>query len=325
MDSRLGQIPTAQPTRHGVFGNEATEVRSAAVAAPIVTRGLPPPTAHAQPARDWAFGNLAPDSSWQFKAEALREVRNITERLHFETHLEEHKYGNVTKNSALPIGHYNACAVVGNSGVLLGSRCGAEIDSMDYVIRIDLPVLRGLEKDVGGRTDMTVLNLKTPRRMAESSHFKNRSQDVYESRLQDVKDSVLLADHRSRIYITEALGVYKLPFSVLTTKNKLRTGVMPVASAIANKPMRQTATIGLVSVLMMTTFCDHSYIYGFFPFTRDMNNVSVPYHYYPHDKVDPPIMDGFDSLHNVDQEYDFHRDLHRRGVLKMQLGPCGKR
>ncbi|CAH1269421.1 ST8SIA4 [Branchiostoma lanceolatum] len=318
----------AQPARDRVFENHlATEVKSAAVVPPILKSGMPPPTAHAQPNRDWVFGNLAPDSSWQFKPEALSEVRNITKGLHLETRLVEHQWGrgNITQKSALPIGHFNACAVVGNSGVLLSSSCGAEIDSMDYVIRIDLPDLRGFEKDVGARTNMTVLNLKTPRRMAKSSHFKNRSQDVYENRLQDVKDSVLLADHRSRQNIMTALEVYKLPFSVLITKNRLRSGVMPIASKVANKPMRKTATIGLVSVLMMTTLCDHAYIYGFFPYMTDMNNVSVPYHYYPHDNVNPPMWDGFDSLHNVDQEYDFHRDLHKRGVLKMHLGPCGKR
>ncbi|XP_078694712.1 CMP-N-acetylneuraminate-poly-alpha-2,8-sialyltransferase-like isoform X2 [Branchiostoma floridae x Branchiostoma belcheri] len=283
----------------------------------------------AQSAPGGRSGTSAPDSPPQVEAESLKEVRNITAvGLNLKSRLQEHKWGNVTK-PALPIGHYNTCAVVGNGGVLLGSRCGAEIDSMDYVIRIDLPVLRGFEEDVGGRTNMTILNLKTPRRLAESSHFENRSLDVYESRLQDVKDSVLLGDYRARRKIMETLPVYKLPFSVVITENKLRKGVMPLASKIAGRSMKKTPTIGLVSVLMMTSFCDHAYIYGFFPFFKDKNNVAVPYHYFPNDNVNsdrnPPLMNDFDALHNVDQEYDFHRELHRRGAVKMQLGPCGKR
>ncbi|XP_035671013.1 alpha-2,8-sialyltransferase 8B-like [Branchiostoma floridae] len=172
---------------------------------------------------------------------------------------------------------------------------------------------------------MTVVNLKAPGRLAQSSRFKNRSQDVYESRLQDVKDSVLLADHRSKDKIMEALGVYKLPLTVLTTKNRLRNGVMSIASSVANRSMGRSPTIGLVTVLMATAFCDHSYVYGFFPFMKDINNVPVPYHYYPHDKVYPPLYNNFDKKHNVNREYEFHRDLHRRGVLKMHLGPCDKR
>ncbi|XP_078697258.1 CMP-N-acetylneuraminate-poly-alpha-2,8-sialyltransferase-like isoform X2 [Branchiostoma floridae x Branchiostoma belcheri] len=319
---RTGETSTSKEVENIL--NLLKQVNSKQAASTKEVQSLPPTT---QP--DWVFGNLAPDSPWKFNATALKEIRNITAvGLNLKSRLQEHKWGNVTK-PALPIGHYNACAVVGNSGVLLGSRCGAEIDSMDYVIRIDLPVLRGFEEDVGGRTNMTILNLKTPRRLAESSHLKNRSLDVYENRLQDVKDSVLLGDYRARENIMKALPVYKLPFSVVVTKNRLRTGVMSLASKIAGRSMKKTPTIGLVSVLMMTSFCDHAYIYGFFPFFKDKNNVAVPYHYFPNDNLNshrnPPLMNGFDALHSVDQEYDFHRELHRRGAVKMQLGPCGKR
>ncbi|XP_078697257.1 alpha-N-acetylneuraminate alpha-2,8-sialyltransferase ST8SIA3-like isoform X1 [Branchiostoma floridae x Branchiostoma belcheri] len=322
MPTRTGETSTSKEVENIL--NLLKQVNSKQAASTKEVQSLPPTT---QP--DWVFGNLAPDSPWKFNATALKEIRNITAvGLNLKSRLQEHKWGNVTK-PALPIGHYNACAVVGNSGVLLGSRCGAEIDSMDYVIRIDLPVLRGFEEDVGGRTNMTILNLKTPRRLAESSHLKNRSLDVYENRLQDVKDSVLLGDYRARENIMKALPVYKLPFSVVVTKNRLRTGVMSLASKIAGRSMKKTPTIGLVSVLMMTSFCDHAYIYGFFPFFKDKNNVAVPYHYFPNDNLNshrnPPLMNGFDALHSVDQEYDFHRELHRRGAVKMQLGPCGKR
>ncbi|XP_066275353.1 CMP-N-acetylneuraminate-poly-alpha-2,8-sialyltransferase-like [Branchiostoma lanceolatum] len=190
-----------------------------------------------QPPGVWTFEKLAPDSAWQYNATALEDVRKITARLKIKKRLQEKKLGGVI-GTALPIGHYKTCAVVGNSGVLLGSRCGAEIDSMDYVIRIDLPVLRGIASD-------------------------------------------------------------------------------------AAKKRIAAPTTGLVSVLMMTTFCDRSYMYGFFPFMEDANNQSIPYHYYPDDKLHIPFGVGFEAKHDVKTEYEFLRDLHRRGVLKMHLGPCG--
>eukprot|EP00058_Branchiostoma_floridae_P017898 XP_002603387.1 hypothetical protein BRAFLDRAFT_80380 [Branchiostoma floridae] len=69
---------------------------------------------------------------------------------------------------------------------------------------------------------------------------------------------------------------------------------------------------GLITVLMSTIFCDHTHMYGFFPFTTDAKNNSIPYHYYPGDYVYPPLLHTTGS-HNMNREYDFFRDLHSRG------------
>lgn len=59
-----------------------------------------------------------------------------------------------------PIAHrrFNACAVVGNGGVLGGSRCGRLIDSFDFVLRCNFAPTERFRRDVGGRTDMTTFN-----------------------------------------------------------------------------------------------------------------------------------------------------------------------
>ncbi|XP_066289589.1 CMP-N-acetylneuraminate-poly-alpha-2,8-sialyltransferase-like isoform X2 [Branchiostoma lanceolatum] len=293
---------------------------------PHVTRAIPAqPHQPAQPTQPvLVFGTLAPESPWEFRPEALKEVRDIASKLNFMHRPHTWKLGNYKKD--VHIGHYNTCAVVGNSGVLLGSQCGAEIDSMDYVIRIDLPVINGYEKDVGKRTDLILFNLKGPDRIRQSSLFKNRSRDVYESRFRSVEGAVLFADKRAVEDIKTAVEAYKLSFPLLSRggKGKLRVGVNEIASEIAKKNITGIPSIGLVSVLMMTTICDHPYMYGFYPFTSDANNNSILYHYYPGDFVDPPLYHNFSQEHHMDDEWIFHRDLHRRGVLKMQVGPCGK-
>ncbi|XP_033841038.2 alpha-N-acetylgalactosaminide alpha-2,6-sialyltransferase 2-like [Periophthalmus magnuspinnatus] len=48
------------------------------------------------------------------------------------------------------------CAVVANGGVLWRSKKGAEIDSHDYVFRVNGAAIKGFEKDVGNRTDVYV-------------------------------------------------------------------------------------------------------------------------------------------------------------------------
>jgi len=52
----------------------------------------------------------------------------------------------------------SSCAVVGNSGVLLGRGHGPDIDRHDVVLRVNSPPLDGHIADVGRRTTVTTLN-----------------------------------------------------------------------------------------------------------------------------------------------------------------------
>ncbi|XP_033096405.1 CMP-N-acetylneuraminate-poly-alpha-2,8-sialyltransferase-like [Anneissia japonica] len=51
-----------------------------------------------------------------------------------------------------------SCAVIGNSGILLNSSCGSEIDSHDFVMRSNMAPITGFEKDVGYRQNFVSLN-----------------------------------------------------------------------------------------------------------------------------------------------------------------------
>ncbi|XP_069606881.1 alpha-N-acetylgalactosaminide alpha-2,6-sialyltransferase 2-like isoform X1 [Ranitomeya imitator] len=53
------------------------------------------------------------------------------------------------------------CAVVGNGGILNGSGMGQEIDSHDYVFRMNGAITKGFEKDVGNRTSFYSFSTNT--------------------------------------------------------------------------------------------------------------------------------------------------------------------
>ncbi|XP_074116918.1 alpha-N-acetylgalactosaminide alpha-2,6-sialyltransferase 2 isoform X1 [Sminthopsis crassicaudata] len=53
------------------------------------------------------------------------------------------------------------CAVVGNGGILNGSRQGAQIDSHDFVFRLNGAVIKGYEEDVGTKTSFYGFTVNT--------------------------------------------------------------------------------------------------------------------------------------------------------------------
>ncbi|XP_006824988.1 alpha-N-acetylgalactosaminide alpha-2,6-sialyltransferase 2-like [Saccoglossus kowalevskii] len=53
------------------------------------------------------------------------------------------------------------CAVVGNGGVLKNSKLGEEINSHDYVFRVNVAVTKGFESDVGDKTSHYVFTMVT--------------------------------------------------------------------------------------------------------------------------------------------------------------------
>ena len=63
--------------------------------------------------------------------------------------------------------HFKSCAIVGNSGKLLMSKLGREIDSHDAVIRINGAPTEGFEADVGRKTTLDLCNHFNMQRMAK--------------------------------------------------------------------------------------------------------------------------------------------------------------
>ncbi|XP_030064043.1 alpha-N-acetylgalactosaminide alpha-2,6-sialyltransferase 2 isoform X2 [Microcaecilia unicolor] len=62
---------------------------------------------------------------------------------------------------ARPSGNCIRCAVVGNGGILNGSRQGKAIDDHDFVFRLNGAVIQGFEKDVGTKTSFYGFSVNT--------------------------------------------------------------------------------------------------------------------------------------------------------------------
>nr|XP_041567339.1 CMP-N-acetylneuraminate-poly-alpha-2,8-sialyltransferase isoform X2 [Taeniopygia guttata] len=85
---------------------------------------------------------------------------------------------------------FKTCAVVGNSGILLNSGCGKEIDSHDFVIRCNLAPVVEYAADVGTKSDFITMNPSVVQRAFGG--FRNESdREKFVHRLSMLNDSVL--------------------------------------------------------------------------------------------------------------------------------------
>ncbi|CAH1265176.1 ST8SIA2 [Branchiostoma lanceolatum] len=229
-----------------------------------------------------------------------------------------------------PIRTHRACAIVGGSGILLGSGCGAEIDAHDFVIRPNLPPTRLYEKDVGTKNNMTTVNAKV---LAEISKALASNETVMKkamiSRLVEHPGMILsfpLDVIRLRRYSGPRLTELK------TVGDAVRDNNFPVVvtfahqSILANKSLLgslarvgknwKLPSTGLATFALASTFCDRVSLYGFHPMRWDKSSRRlIPYHYYNHGKIDNP-------KHNMLEEFAMFQDLHKRGIIRHVIGKC---
>ncbi|NXK81074.1 SIA8D sialyltransferase, partial [Amazona guildingii] len=85
---------------------------------------------------------------------------------------------------------FKTCAVVGNSGILLDSGCGREIDSHDFVIRCNLAPVVEFAADVGTKSDFITMNPSVVQRAFGG--FQNETdREKFVHRLSMLNESVL--------------------------------------------------------------------------------------------------------------------------------------
>ncbi|XP_066286295.1 alpha-2,8-sialyltransferase 8B-like isoform X2 [Branchiostoma lanceolatum] len=184
-----------------------------------------------------------------------------------------------------PIRHYSTCALVGNSGILLNSSCGDNIDSNDFVIRFNLGPLQDYSKDIGRNVNMTVINREIVRKLFPMLR-KNKTSEIV-NLLRPFNNSILLLAKGS--YSTKFLAECKsmenimrgrgLNFTIALS-NFNGTGTDKRLWAGLGGKLKSVPTTGLLLLGEAITFCDHVTMFGFYPFDHDRQNRTIPYHYW---------------------------------------------
>ncbi|XP_066458001.1 CMP-N-acetylneuraminate-poly-alpha-2,8-sialyltransferase [Eleutherodactylus coqui] len=218
---------------------------------------------------------------------------------------------------------FQTCAVVGNSGILLNSGCGTEIDSHDFVIRCNLAPVVEFAADVGMKSDFITMNPSVVQRAFGG--FRNESDTAkFVHRLSMLNDSVLWIP----AFMVKGGEKHVEWVNALILKNKLRVRTaypsLRLIHAVrgywlTNKVQIKRPSTGLLMYTLATRFCDEIHLYGFWPFPKDVYGNLVKYHYYDELKYKYFSNAG---PHRMPLEFKTLNLLHNKGALKLTTGKC---
>ncbi|XP_066301185.1 CMP-N-acetylneuraminate-poly-alpha-2,8-sialyltransferase-like [Branchiostoma lanceolatum] len=198
----------------------------------------------------------------------------------------------IPRKSPLMDQHFNTCAVVGNSGIVLNSNCGQEIDSMDFVIRCNLPQIEGYEKDVGSKANLTTMNPSVIPQNFKKWNKTKKDHDRLIRHLRHVGDQIVYVPA-----FTSASGEqYVRAFVQIVLQHKLQLRIRTAFPPAGLNNLMQSIwtnsgfeilrpSTGVHMYTLAATICDQIHMYGFYPFTEDSNGRALRYHYYDRKKM----------------------------------------
>uniref|UniRef100_A0A670XXY4 alpha-N-acetylgalactosaminide alpha-2,6-sialyltransferase n=1 Tax=Pseudonaja textilis TaxID=8673 RepID=A0A670XXY4_PSETE len=192
------------------------------------------------------------------------------------------------------------CAVVGNGGILNGSRQGKKIDAHDFVFRLNGAVTKGFEEDVGTRTSFYGFTVNT---------MKNSLVAYAEygfTQIPQGKVKYIFIPSNIRDYIMLRSAILGSPVPEGYDK-----GDMFLKSEIINSQFGHLYIPSTGALMLLTALhtCDQVSAYGFI--TENYKLFSD--HYYEQEKK--PLV--FYANHDMLLEAELWKSLNRVGIIKL--------
>jgi hypothetical protein len=210
------------------------------------------------------------------------------------------------------------CAVVGNSGTLLGAGRGAQIDAHDLVIRLNNARVAGYAADVGAKTSLSFVNSNVLHYCAVRSAVTTPGCSCHPyGRAVPMAMYVCQPAHLLDALICNATATPASPFPLLVTDARLDALCARIAKYYSMRRFVSTTgepasnwtrshderyfhySSGLQAVVMALGACDEVSLFGF------GKAAGAKHHYHTNQKKEL-------DLHDYEAEYQFYRDLQAR-------------
>ncbi|KAK7895750.1 hypothetical protein WMY93_021075 [Mugilogobius chulae] len=222
--------------------------------------------------------------------------------------------------------HYNRCAVVGNSGILTGSKCGAQIDTFDFVFRCNFAPTEVFKKDVGRMTNMTTFNPSILEKYYNNLLTVQDRNNFFLS-LKRLDGAILWIPafffHTSATvtrtlvdFFVEHRGKLKVKLAWPGNIMQYIKQLLEDQAAVAQAPEH-----GILMYTLASSVCEQIHLYGFWPFGWDPNTgKELPYHYY--DKKGTKFTTKWQESHQLPAEFKLLYKMHTEGLIKLSLSHC---
>ncbi|XP_072172529.1 CMP-N-acetylneuraminate-poly-alpha-2,8-sialyltransferase-like [Diadema setosum] len=215
---------------------------------------------------------------------------------------------------------FKRCSLVGNSGILLGSQCGRDIDSSEYVFRCNAAPLLKYRDHAGMKSNITTMNPSIiERKFASVKHPANVTSFMHmTSQYHGQVWLPCFGVEAHHVSCLRALDVYN------QTEPELVVGHPDHYRLIwefwkSRKLGKAALSTGFYLTQMALTVCEETHLYGFWPFPvyfdeepGDMRQ--VPYHYFDDLK--------FSKAHDMNHEFLVLLQMHKLGLLRLHVGKC---
>ncbi|KAJ1274287.1 hypothetical protein BS78_05G051300 [Paspalum vaginatum] len=214
-------------------------------------------------------------------------------------------------------GRFPTCAVVGNSGILLGSGRGPQIDAHALVIRLNNARVAGFAADVGARTSLSFANSNILHHCAVRSAVTTPGCACHPyGRGVPLAVYVCQPAHLLDALLCNATATRDSPFPLLVTDARLDALCARLAKyyslrrfvAAGQAPENWTRShderyfhysSGLQAVVLALGLCDEVSLFGF------GKAPGAKHHYHTNQKKEL-------DLHDYEAEYQFYHDLQAR-------------
>ncbi|XP_070535227.1 CMP-N-acetylneuraminate-poly-alpha-2,8-sialyltransferase-like [Ptychodera flava] len=228
------------------------------------------------------------------------------------------EYNRLPKENPYNKGAFKKCSVVGNSGILLGSKCGKVIDATNFIIRLNMGRLFNYTEDVGSKTDLITCN---PSMFASNySRFNKNGARKY-------KDDLIMQFENATAYTTGFMyrSLRKTTFRAQDIHKSVNSDVIFAYSRHISSVKgfyrkkygikEKFVSSGLLMFSTALSFCDEVHLFGFWPFAEDPDGKPLQYHYYEKYAY-------MKQVHNMAAEFETLVNLHNKGAIRLHVGKC---